>query len=144
MGVAGLMKRFGYLHDRLFIVSLAAYAVNRLVVLPHLAGSVRAHLPWGWPFLHSHFDDLLLLPAALPVVLWIHRRTGLRPHDAPPGWREMFLHLAVWSVMCKIVGPYYCHIGVADPWDVLFFALGGVAACAWWRRPAAQLVPATA
>ena len=109
---------------------------NRLVVLPHLAGFFHSHLPWAWPFLHSHFDDLLLMPAALPVVLWIQRLTGLRTHDRPPGWMEMFSHLAIWSVMCKIVGPFYYHLGVADPWDVLFFAAGGCAACLWWNRPA--------
>jgi len=132
------MKPFGYLHDRLFGFSLAAYALNRLVVLPHLAGILRPHLPWAWLFLHSHFDDLILMPAALPVVLWIQRLTGLRSHDRPPGWLEMLSHLLVWSVMCKIVGPFYCHIGVADPSDILFFAAGGFAACLWWNRPAMQ------
>jgi hypothetical protein len=132
------MKRFGYLHDRLFGCSLAVYAINRLAIRPHLAGYFQAHLPWVWPFLHSHLDDLLLMPAALPVVLWLQRLTGLRKHDQPPGWGEMFGHLAIWSVMCKIVGPFHYHIGVADPWDVLFFAGGGVAACLWWHRPVAQ------
>ena len=132
------MNRFGYLHDRLFGFSLAAYAVNRLVVLPHLTGFFHLHMHWVWPFLHSHLDDLLLIPAALPVVLWIQRFTGLRSHDRPPGWLEMFSHLAIWSVMCKIVGPFYCHIGVADPWDVLFFAGGGIAACLLWNLPVTQ------
>lgn len=130
------MRRFGYLHDRLFTFTLAAYALNRLLVLPHLAGFVRLRLPWAWPFLHSHLDDLLLMPVALPVVLWLQRLTGLRHHDQPPGWLEMLAHLAIWSVMCKIVGPAYCHIGVADPWDVLYFAAGGGAACCWWNRRA--------
>jgi hypothetical protein len=40
--------------------------------------------------------------------------------------------------MCKIVGPLYLHIGVADPWDLLFFAGGGIAACLWWNQPFAQ------
>ena len=135
---AGAMKRFGYLHDRLFGLCLAAYAVNRLMVLPHLAGFIHSRLPWAWPFLHSHLDDCLLIPAALPVVLWVQRHIGLRQNDGPPSWPEMFFHLTVWSVMCKLVGPFYCHIGVADPWDVLCFAAGGVAACLWWHRPAAQ------
>ena len=26
------------------------------------------------------------------------------------------------------------HVGVADPWDVLFFFGGGAAACLWWQR----------
>jgi len=143
MGTIGTMNRFGFLHDRLFGFSLAAYAVNRLVVLPHLAGFLHSHLHWAWPFLHSHFDDLLLMPAALPVVLWIQRLLGLRKDDRPPSWPEMFFHLFVWSVMCKIIGPFYFHIGVADPWDILFFAAGGSAACLWWNRPATNFCPAS-
>jgi hypothetical protein len=46
----------------------------------------------------------------------------------------MFLHLAVWSVMCKAVGPLFLNVGVADPWDVLCFAAGGIVACLWWNR----------
>jgi hypothetical protein len=92
----------------------------------------------GLPFLHSHFDDLLLMPTALPVVLWIQRLTGLRKHDLPPTWPEMFSHLAIWSVMRKVVGPFYYHIGVADPLDILFFAAGGCTACLWWNRPSKQ------
>jgi hypothetical protein len=132
------MNRFGFLQDRLFLISLAAYASNRLVIRPHLAGFFQSHLPRLWPFLHSHFDDLLLIPVALPVVLWLQRLTGLRQHDQPPGWREMAAHLAVWSVMCKIIGPFWLHLGAADPWDVLFFAIGGLAACLWWHHPLPQ------
>ena len=47
----------------------------------------------------------------------------------------MFGHLAVWSVMCKLVGPFLLHVGAADPWDLLCFLGGGVAAVLWWRRP---------
>jgi len=132
------MNRFGYLHDRLFGFSLAAYALNRLVILPYLGSFVRAHLPWAWPFLHGHFDDLLLIPAALPVVLWLQHVTALRPHDRPPSWPEMLGHLAVWSVIAKVVGPFWLHIGVADPWDLLCFAGGGIAAMLWWHRPSAR------
>jgi hypothetical protein len=45
----------------------------------------------------------------------------------------------VWSVMCKIVGPLYLRVGVADPLDILFFTAGGVIACVWWNRPVRQL-----
>ncbi len=135
------MNRFRYLQDRLFWVSIAAYAANRLIVRPHLSGFFHSHLHWASQFLQSHFDDLLLMPAALPVVLWVQQITGLRRHSQPPGWREMFAHLAIWSVMCKVVGPVWLHIGVADPWDVLFFAAGGIIACLWWNRTAFKPCP---
>jgi hypothetical protein len=76
------------------------------------------------------------MPTALPVVLWIQRLVGLRKNDCPPSWPEIFLHLAVWSVMCKVIGPLFLNVGVADPWDVLFFALGGLGAGLWWNRRA--------
>jgi len=135
------MKSFGFLQDRLFIFSLTAYAFNRLLIRPHFGWFFQAHGQWLWPFLHSHFDDLLLMPAALPVMLWLQRQLDSRKHDRPPGWREMFAHLAIWSFMCKVVGPLYLHIGVADPWDVLFFATGGVAACLWWNRRTLEIRP---
>ena len=135
------MKSFGYLQDRLFLFSLSAYALNRLLIRPHLGGFFPSQVHWLWAFLHSHFDDLLMMPAALPVMLWVQRQLHLRKHDRPPGWREMFAHLAIWSVMCKVVGPLYLHIGVADPWDLLFFATGGVAACLWWNRRVPQIRP---
>ena len=128
------MKRFGYLADRLCQWSLAAYALNRFVVQPQLAGFLHRHAPGLGLLLHSHFDDFLMMPAALPVVLWLQRLTGLRRHDQPPAWTEMFAHLAVWTVMAKIVGPFWLHHGVADVWDVPFFVAGGVLACLWWRR----------
>ena len=128
------MRRFGYLHDRLFWMALSVYTVNRLIVRPYFSGYIRVHQHWLWGFLHSHLDDLLLIPAALPVALWIQRLLNLRRQDEPPGWREMFLHLVVWSLMSKVIGPLYLHLGVADPWDVVCFAAGGIAACLWWNR----------
>lgn len=136
------MRCFSYLQDRLFILSLMAYALNRLVIRPHLNWFIQSYLHWAWPLLHSHFDDLLLMPVALPVVLWLQRLGGLRTHDRPPGWGEAFFHFVIWSVMCKVVGPGFFKLGVADPWDILFFAAGGVAACFWWNRRAFQLSPA--
>lgn len=128
------MSRFGYPRDPLCGLSLAAYATNHLLVVPHLPGLVQARVPWAWPFLHSHFDDLLLIPAALPVVLWLQRLLGLRTHDRTPTWTEMLAHLAIWSVICKGAGPLCLHVGAADPWDILFFAAGGGGAMIWWRH----------
>jgi hypothetical protein len=79
------MKSFVYLHDRLFGFSLVAYAINRLLIRPHFGWFFHSHFQWAWPFLHSHFDDLLLMPVALPVMLWVQRLLGLRKHDRSRG-----------------------------------------------------------
>lgn len=120
------MKRFGYWRDPLFITAAAGYGLNRWWFKPLSAA----------PFLRGQFNDLLLLPAALPVVLWVQRRLGLRPHDRMPAWSEMLLHLAVWSVICEFIGPHWFHHGTADAWDVVAYTAGGILACLWWHRAA--------
>ena len=120
------MNRFAYMRDPLFLLASTGYALNRWVLKPRVTS----------PFLHGHFNDLLLIPAALPVVLWLQRVSKLRNHDRAPSWREMLLHLGVWSVICEFIGPFWLHYGTADIWDVAAYAVGGVAACLWWNRPA--------
>jgi len=117
------MKRFGYLRDRLFLMAAGGYTLNRWLL--------KALLPS--PFLHNHFNDLLLIPAAFPVVLWGQRVLGLRNHDRPPSWQEMLLHLGIWSMICEVVGPFWLQSGTADIWDVAVYAVGGVAAYLWWN-----------
>jgi hypothetical protein len=118
------MSRFGYLRDPLFLLSSAAYALNRWVLKPRIPS----------PFLHDHFDDLLLIPAALPVMLALQRVLGLRKHDRVPSASEVLMHWAVWSLVCEWIGPFYFHLGVADIWDVVAYGAGAVAAYFWWNR----------
>jgi hypothetical protein len=120
------MSRFGYLRDRLFLAAVTAYVLNRWLLQPLLPS----------PFLHGQFNDLLLIPAALPPVLWLQRFVGLRDHDLVPSRAEMVFHLAVWSVIGEFIGPHWLHRGTADVWDVVAYAVGGVAACLWWNRRA--------
>lgn len=120
------MRKFGYLHDGAFLVAAAGYALNRWL----LKSVVHS------PFLHGYFDDLLLIPAALPVVLRVQRKAGLRSHDRVPAWSEMLLHLAVWSIVCEFIGPHWLHKGTADIWDIAVYTTGGIVACLWWNRSA--------
>lgn len=124
------MSRFGYLRDRVFLAAVGAYAINRWLLKPVVVS----------PFLRGHFNDLLLIPAALPVALWIQRAVKIRPVEAAPSWAEIGLHLVVWSVICEYIGPFWLHRGTADIGDVLAYAAGGIAAGIWWnRRPVGPL-----
>jgi hypothetical protein len=118
------MTRLGLLRDSLFRLATIAYAVNRWGLKPRLASA----------FLHGQFNDLLLIPAALPVVLWLHSLMGWRDADLPPTGSEITLHLVAWSVICEGVGPRWFHWGVADAWDLVAYAVGGLAAGLWWNR----------
>lgn len=124
------MIRFGYLRDPVFLTALTGYALNRWLLKPLLPS----------PFLHGHFADLLMMPAALPVVLWMQRSIGLRKNDLPPTWLEMSFHLVVWSLICEFIGPRWLHHGTADVWDVVAYGVGGLLACLWWNRPAQRII----
>lgn len=117
------MKRFGYLLDPLCLLACALYAANRFW-FRDAAGGV---------FLHGYFNDLLLIPAGLPLVLWLQRRLGLRRDDRPPGWREIGLHLAAWALMAEAIMPQLSARSVADGYDVVAYAAGALVAGAWWH-----------
>jgi hypothetical protein len=124
------VKPFRYLHDPLFLGCCALYAANRWAMKPHFHGA----------FVHSWFNDALLIPCALPVVLIIHAWLGWRELDAMPGAREILAHLVGWSVLFEVIGPRLMHHPTGDVLDVAAYAAGAAAAYVWWHR--ARLRPA--
>lgn len=118
------MPRFSYWGNLPFVLGCSAYSINRWVVKP-LGGP---------PFCYSHFNDLWLIPCALPPLLWLHRRWGLRTHDGPPQPTEILSHLVFWSVLLEWVGPRFVPQSVGDPWDAASYAVGAVASGLWWHR----------
>ena len=117
------MKRFGYWRDPLCVGGCALYALNRWVVAPRMHSR----------FFSGYFDDLLLIPCALPVLLQLQRWFRLRDHDEFPRLSEIFFHLAVWSVLFEAIGPHIMRT-VGDPLDVAAYTVGAVLAAWWWRR----------
>lgn len=117
------MKRFGYALDPLCALACGLYVLNRCWL--------RAR--WGGAFLQGQFNDALLIPAALPWVLWLQRRLGLRPDDRFPRWSEIALHLVVWSVAAEGVAPRVFPHAVADWRDLVAYATGAVVAGCWWQ-----------
>ena len=119
------MNRFRYAFDPLCLLACAAYGVNSWVV-PHA---------WkGW-FLKDYFNDILFIPAALPLILWLQRRFGLRTIDARPEWSEIVFHLVVWSIAAEVIAPKLFAHAVGDPWDVVAYAGGALVAGLIWHRP---------
>ena len=120
------MNSFGYLWDPLFLVACSLYVLNRWWLKPHFHNL----------FLHGYFNDLLLIPCALPPLLLMQRWLGLRTHNRIPAANEIALYLAVWSVLFEVVGPKIMPWTVGDPWDVVAYAVGGLFAGLWWHRRA--------
>jgi hypothetical protein len=111
----------------LFLGCCAAYVANRFLL--------KSHLPS--PFFQFWFNDLLLAPCAIPVVIWIFRRLRLKEDDAVPSWREVAWILAIWCVLFEWAGPIYLHQGTADAIDVLMYVAGGAIAWWWWKSSSA-------
>jgi hypothetical protein len=116
------MKRFGYWRDPLFLAGCAGYVLNRWLVKPHVHS----------PFLRGQFNDCLLIPCALPLLLWFHRKLGLRPHDGFPTASEIGFHLVVWSVLFEIIGPHLMRV-TGDVRDIVAYVAGGLVAWCWWQ-----------
>jgi len=124
------VKPFRYWRDPLCLSCCALYALNRWAVKPHVHS----------PFVRGHFNDLLLIPCALPFLLWLQRRLGLRPHDQPPTVGEIAFHLVIWSVLFEVIGPQLLRV-TGDAFDVLAYVFGGVFAGVWWHLAARRTIP---
>jgi len=119
------MKRFRYGRDPLCLAAGAIYALQR----------------WGLPaewfggFVRGHLADALLIPAALPLLLWVQRRSGLRPAAAAPRGGAIARARAGWWLAAEVVAPRLFAHATGDAWDVAAYAVGGLAAGRWWHRP---------
>jgi ubiquinone/menaquinone biosynthesis C-methylase UbiE len=118
------VKGFRYALDPICLSACTLYILNRWLIQPASSS----------PFLHRYFDDILLIPAALPIILGLQRWWGIRGHDGPPTAAEIFGHLAVWSIIAELVGPFLFPWVVGDLVDVVAYSLGAVLAGIWWNR----------
>ena len=116
------MSRFRYGLDPLCVAACVAYAIVRWIVRPH-ADSL---------FWQGYATDCLLIPAALPLLLWVQRCLGLRNDDSFPAWREIAFVFAAWSVTAEAIAPRLFSRATGDWHDVLAYGVGALVAGAWW------------
>jgi hypothetical protein len=117
------VRGFRYALDPLCALACVCYALNEWILKPAFSD----------PFLHGHFNDFWLIPAALPPTLWLQRKLRLRRHDAYPGLVEIGAHTLLWSAMFEVVGPRMMRV-TGDPWDVAAYVAGAALAAVVWRR----------
>lgn len=112
------------LRDPLWLAAAALFTLNQLVLKPGSAGVFWAH----------HFNDVLLIPCALPVLLVVHARLGLRRSEDPVSLAEVMGHLVIWSWLFEGIGPSLMRHATGDWRDVACYWGGGLIALAWWHR----------
>ena len=118
---------FRYCRDPLFLGASGLYALNRFLLKPALA----------IPFLRGQLNDLLLIPCALPPLLFLHRKLGWREGDAMPTTSEIAMHTVVWITVCEVIGPKFWR-GTADWLDAIAYVTGAVFAGWIWARARAN------
>jgi hypothetical protein len=117
---------FRYVRDPLFVLCTVLYLTNCWLLKPNLPASELVF--------RNYFDDLLLVPCLLPILLLAHGCLALRSDDAYPTAREVVIHLVVWSVCFELIGPMLHYSAVGDPLDVAAYCLGGIASLGIWAR----------
>jgi hypothetical protein len=121
-------SRFKYLKDPLFLAVVLLYFINRYVIKDLTIGKIG--------FFNNYFNALICIPFCLPIVLFLTRVVRLRGNDEPPGFYEIFFYLLMWSFFFEYLAPMYgryLNHPVADPWDVVFYVLGGSVAGIYWN-----------
>ena len=112
------MRKFRYAADPLCIAAVALYVIQRWI--------------FSYPALRGWFSDVLFLPAAVPVFLWMERKLGLRMHDRKPSLAEVGGLFLIWSLAAEGIAPLLFQHCTADPLDIVAYAAGGLFALCWW------------
>lgn len=117
---------FAYLRDPLFLICFSGYWLNRALE----CYGIRH------PIVSSYFNDLICVGFWIPPMIWAHRRLGIRDHDAVPMAHEIAIPLVIFGLIFEVllpITPGWTGIAIADPYDILCYAMGGLIAAMFWR-----------
>lgn len=119
-------RNFRYLLDPLFLACVGLYFLNRLVIRPNC----------DIPFFHAWLNDLICIPFWVPIMLAGLRILRLRQDDGPPTVTEIGIPLILWAWWFEIHLPNLAATADryhADPWDIVAYTAGALAAWLFWR-----------
>ena len=91
----------------------------------------------GW--MDRYWNDLWMLPCALPLILSLYSALGLREPATPPSGTEIFWHGVLWGLMAEFMGPLYFKHAVGDLWDLVAYAVGGIVLFYRWHHSESNL-----
>ncbi|RYX82338.1 hypothetical protein EON83_19775 [bacterium] len=115
---------YQFWRDPVCLLSWALYFFNRFVLVPRFGAEV--------PLLYEHFNDSLLVPAALPPFVWARQCFGLRHAAGYPTPREIVVTTLIASIAFEWLGPKYIGHSVGDWGDVAVYWLGALVAGICW------------
>ncbi len=112
------------LRDPFWIIAITCYALHKCwqAVYPDS----------GW--MDHYWNDLWMLPCALPLILSVYGLLGLRELAIRPSGAEILWHGVLWGLMAEFVGPLCFKHAVGDPWDLVAYAVGGFVLFYRWHR----------
>lgn len=118
--------QFRYIRDPVFVVSVSLYLITKFIILEN--GIFKPG------FIASYFNDFLLVPVVLPILLFFCKKLNLRLVDIPPTFLELIIPLLIWSALFEFIFPYFIPKGTADLLDILFYFLGGFLSWMIWNK----------
>ncbi len=119
-------RDFKYLQDRLFLGSGVVYLLNLLFI---------SNWQWaGQSIARNFLNDLLLVPVALPLILFSSHILKIRSGSSPPTLLEIFIPTTIWAIAFEFVGPNVFNKGTSDSLDIAAYFLGGCVAWGVWNR----------
>lgn len=116
-------RHFGYWRDPACVIACGLYVGYRWLI-PALGYA---------PLWNGHVTDVLLIPAGLPIWLWLERRAGWRRGDRMPMWSDIAFALVVWTVAAEVMAPFLFSRATGDVWDAAAYACGAVVAGLFWQ-----------
>ncbi|MBT5927893.1 MAG: hypothetical protein HOH33_14870 [Verrucomicrobia bacterium] len=87
----------------------------------------------GW--MDYYWNDVWMLPCAIPLVLSVYNALGLRQSMEIPSGFEILWHGILWGLIAEFVGPLLFVHAVGDPWDLAAYAVGGFLLYFRWHLP---------
>jgi hypothetical protein len=112
-----MKKYLQYSYAPLALLSLSLYLLNLL----YLKGAYHNNV-----FVTSYFNDILLTPILLPIIIIIEILFKQRYWEVKPTMSEILFWVVVFSVFFEIIIPKFNPRSTGDYMDTLCYLAGGL------------------
>lgn len=118
--------RYKFLLDPIFLISILLYSINKsLLIFTSYLNKIS--------LLTGYFNDLLLIPCVLPLLIFIINKLGFRSYKYSPQTSEVIITISIVVIICEFIGPFILIKGTYDLVDILAYSLGGLISLILWK-----------